>query len=66
MTTQNEGAIDRLLRGVLGVLLILSGAALTTGGLAVQIFGVIMIATGIVGWCPLYAMLHLNTRAVKH
>jgi hypothetical protein len=66
MITRNEGAIDRWLRGVLGVLMVASGWAIAPGGWAVQILGAVLLATALVGWCPLYTLLHLSTRRLGH
>ena len=55
----NEGGIDRGLRIVAGLVLI--GLALAgTIGSWVWI-GIIPLATGLIGWCPLYTMLGFNT-----
>ena len=66
MKMRNEGALDRWLRGIVGLLLILSGPAVVSGGWIVEGIGAILIATAFIGWCPIYAMFHLNTRTVKH
>ena len=55
----NVGGIDRVLRIVLGLLLI-GLAATGTVGLWGWI-GIVPLATGLIGWCPLYAMLGLNS-----
>lgn len=59
----NVGGIDRILRIVLGLVLIgltLSGTIGLWGWL-----GVVPLATGLVGWCPPYALFGLSTCAVK-
>ena len=61
MTLHNEGTFDRWMRGVLGVLIILSAPALGSAELGVQLFGTALLATGIMGWCPLYTVLHIDT-----
>jgi hypothetical protein len=61
--TKNVGGIDRTLRIVIGLALI--GAAATgTVGLWGYI-GLVPLATGLMGWCPPYAMFGFNTCAVK-
>ena len=62
MITRNVGNIDRVIRIVAGLALFV--AAYTTGGTAaivLAIAGVIALATGLVGWCGLYALLGINT-----
>lgn len=55
----NVGAIDRVIRIVLGIALI-ALAATGTIGLWGWI-GVLPLATGLIGWCPPYALLGINT-----
>jgi hypothetical protein len=55
----NEGTLDRTLRVMLGITLlalVFFGPQTPWGWL-----GLIPLATGLVGWCPLYAMLGLST-----
>ena len=59
MIKSNEGTIDRSLRVVAGLILI-GLAATGTVGLWGWI-GVIPLATGLIGWCPLYTLLGINT-----
>ena len=59
----NEGGIDRMLRIVVGLVLI-GLAATGTVGLWGWI-GIVPLATGLIGWCPLYAMLGLNSCPLK-
>jgi hypothetical protein len=59
----NEGGFDRALRAVGGIALI--GLALT-GTIGVWGWiGVVPLATAAMGWCPLYAVLGINTCGVK-
>lgn len=60
----NESSMDRGIRAVLGIALIV--AALATGQtgavkIAVGAVGGIALLTGLVGVCPLYALLGINT-----
>ena len=62
----NESSIDRAVRIVLGIAL----AAVALGGAvsAPLIYGVWIVAaialvTGIVGFCPLYALLRVSTKS---
>lgn len=60
----NEAGWDRVLRVVLGlVLLILGWGGIVGGGwgTAFKILGFVPLLTGLVGWCPLYALLKVRT-----
>ena len=60
----NVGGIDRILRIVLGLVLI--GLAVTgTIGLWGWI-GIVPLATGLIGWCPPYALFGWNTCSMKN
>jgi hypothetical protein len=61
--TKNVGGIDRTLRIVAGLALI-AAAATGTVGLWGYI-GLVPLATGLMGWCPPYAMFGFNTCSVK-
>ena len=61
--TKNVGGIDRILRIVVGLALI-AAAATGTVGLWGYI-GVVPLLTGLMGWCPPYAMFGFNTCSVK-
>lgn len=61
----NEGTIDRVVRVVAGIVLLALGwGEVVTGtlGTVFKILGLVPLATGLVGWCPLYTALHLSTR----
>lgn len=60
----NEGTIDRALRVTAGLVLI-ALAATGTVGLWGWI-GVVPLATGALGWCPLYTLLGINTCPMKN
>ena len=58
----NEGAFDRLLRILLGILFLMFGWGMTsTLGTVLVIASVIMFLTAAIGLCPIYAALGLNT-----
>ncbi len=59
----NVGKVDRILRIVLGVLLI--GNVFYALQHPIGWIGVILLITGIAGICPLYSLLGLNTKSVK-
>lgn len=55
----NEGTLDRSLRVAAGLTLIALAATGTVG--AWGWVGVVPLLTGVLGWCPLYTVLGLNT-----
>lgn len=68
MFLQNEGLWDRVIRFVLGAILAcLWYATLVTGVLATValVVGLILMLTGLVGWCPLYSLFGLKTRPTQ-
>lgn len=60
----NIGTIDRVLRVLAGIALVVVGFAVLGGtvGIVIGVIGLIPLATGLIGWCPLYSLFHLNTR----
>lgn len=57
--TRNEGKIDRILRVIVGLVLI---ALALTGKFAPWGWvGVVPLLTGLVGTCPIYSALGINT-----
>ncbi len=59
MFKRNEGPLDRGLRIVVGIALL---AAAATGNLGAWAWiGVVPLATGLLGSCPLYSLLGINT-----
>ncbi|MBW0172443.1 MAG: DUF2892 domain-containing protein [Hydrogenophaga sp.] len=61
--TQNVGGIDRTLRILVGLGLMAAAATGTVG--LWGYLGVMPLLTGLVGWCPPYALLGFNTCALK-
>lgn len=59
----NVGGIDKILRIVVGAALIVWAVAL--GGPIWAWIGVVPLATGLVGWCPLYTLFGMNTCPLK-
>ena len=60
--SKNIGTLDRIVRILLGVGLIsltFIGPQTPWGWL-----GIIPIATALIGWCPPYALLRINTRGI--
>jgi hypothetical protein len=59
----NEGTVDRALRVIAGLVLIGLAATGTVG--VWGWIGVVPLATGALGWCPLYTVLGINTCPMK-
>jgi hypothetical protein len=60
----NEASWDRTVRIVLGAVLLYLGWAGVVGGTLGIIFqwlGFLPLITGIIGWCPVYALLKVRT-----
>lgn len=55
----NVGGIDKVARIVVGVVLL--GCALAGIGAPWTYVGVVPLATGLFGWCPLYPLLGCST-----
>jgi hypothetical protein len=63
MLKTNEGTIDRFLRvtaGIVLIALVFVGPKTPWGWL-----GIVPLATGLLGTCPLYSILGINTCGVK-
>jgi len=62
----NVGKGDRWVRTVMGIALVGRGLAVWGGlGLVVVLIGLVPLATGLTGWCPVYAMLGINTLGLR-
>jgi hypothetical protein len=62
----NEATIDRVIRVIFGVALgavALSGAVVAPWLYLVWLVAAIALVTGIVGFCPLYALLRVSTKS---
>ena len=64
----NVGTLDRIIRIIIGIALI---ALAFTGTIGLWGYiGIILLATGLLRWCPLYSLLGLQTcplhETVKH
>ena len=62
--TKNEGTIDRALRVIAGLVLlslVVIGPQTLWG-----LIGIVPLATGLLGNCPLYSMLGINTCPLKN
>ncbi len=61
----NEASWDRVLRIVLGIVLLYLGwGGVVAGGWGVflKIIGFVPLLTGLVGWCPAYTLLKFQTK----
>ncbi len=58
----NVGGIDRVLRIAAGLGLVAWAAV---GGPVWAWIGVVPLATGAIGWCPVYPLLGMNTCPMK-
>ena len=64
MSFMNEASWDRIARVVLGAVLIYLGFSGTVaGGLGtfLGVLGFVPLLTGLMGWCPLYALFKVRT-----
>lgn len=64
MFSKNEGNVDRLLRVVLGAVLlslVFVGPQTAWGWI-----GAVPLVTGLVGTCPVYSIFGISTCSVKH
>lgn len=64
MSYRNVSTADRVLRIALGIGMLALGWSGVVGGLpalALQIFGLVPLVTGFIGWCPFYAFLGIGT-----
>ena len=59
---KNIGGVDKILRAILGLGIIGAGIFLQSWWGAV---GVVLLLTSLMGWCPPYALLGINTCKIK-
>ena len=61
---RNEGTVDRVVRVVLGVLLIAAwafGWLTGTPAVVLGVLGIVLVGTGAVGFCALYKVFGVST-----
>ncbi len=61
----NEAGWDRVVRVILGVVLLslyFMGSVSGTAGIIALIVGLVMLVTGLVGFCPLYKVVGFSTK----
>ncbi|MEW6503658.1 MAG: DUF2892 domain-containing protein [Chloroflexota bacterium] len=66
MSFVNESTVDRIIRVVLGVLLLALGwGGVVTGtlGTIFKFLGFVPLLTGLIGWCPAYALFKFRTNS---
>ena len=62
---KNVGTIDRTIRGLAGIALVVAyflGAIQGTLGIVGLVFGIVLIGTAAIAWCPPYMLIGLDTR----
>jgi hypothetical protein len=59
----NSGAVDRAIRGIVGLLLIALAATGTVGMWGY--IGIVLLLTAVFGFCPAYAIFGMNTCGIK-
>ncbi len=65
----NLGSIDRVLRTLLGLGAIAAAIAVGVGtafGIVLLVVAVVLLGTALVGFCPIYALLGIDSCSVGH
>ncbi len=65
---KNVGTIDRTIRalaGIAGILVFALGLLEGTAGIIVLVVGIVLLGTSVIGWCPPYSLLGINTCKTK-
>lgn len=67
MFAQNEGTLDRGIRAIVGIVLLIATFMGLSGlwQIIAGVVAVVLLATAIFGVCPLYSVLGINTCPVK-
>jgi len=60
---QNEGEVDRVVRAILGVILLLVGFNVGSGvwSVILYVLGGLMIVTSLTGFCLIYRLMGIST-----
>lgn len=64
MSYRNLSNLDRTVRIILGALMLAAGWTGVAGGIwraGFEVFGWVPLVTGMIGWCPIYALLGFST-----
>jgi hypothetical protein len=61
---RNMGTIDRVVRAIIGIVMLGVGFGVLSGGAgtAVGVIGAVLFATSLIRWCPLYVPFRFTTR----
>jgi hypothetical protein len=59
---QNVGTIDRILRILIGIALLIWGFLLSEPYNYWGLIGVIPLFTALIGWCPAYSLIGIKTK----
>lgn len=65
---RNEGAVDRIIRAIIGVVALVAAVAVgfgSVGGIVLLVLGGVLVVTAAVGFCPLYRVFGINTCPVR-
>lgn len=57
----NEGSIDRMIRVILGLIILSLWFVLQENARYFALIGIIPLFTAIAGWCPLYSLFGVST-----
>ena len=59
----NQNTVERVIRGVVGAVLIAVGLLLVRGipGILLDVVGAVLIFSGVVGFCHVYKVFHIDT-----
>ena len=61
----NEGNLDRIIRVILGLIILALWFVLQGNAQYLALIGLIPLITGIIGWCPLYTIFGIDTNKRK-
>ena len=61
--TKNVGQTDKIIRWVLGLVIIVAGIYLKSWW---GVIGIVPILTAVIGWCPIYLPFGISTCKVKN
>lgn len=57
----NEGSLDRIIRVILGLVILSLSFVLQGSAKYLAVIGLVPLFTAILGWCPLYSLFGMNT-----
>ena len=61
--TNNIGSVDRVIRIIVGIVLLSLIVLMPEAPWRwVGLIGIVPLATAIIGWCPAYSLIGMNTR----